>query len=61
MGPVKCPLPFLKGRHRWHLFVKTGHPTKLSRLLTGWENEKARFGLPSSVRITIDVDPDDMM
>lgn len=61
LGPALCPLPFLRANHRRHLFVKTRQTMRLGRMLSTWENGKARFGLPAKVKIVVDVDPDDMM
>jgi hypothetical protein len=33
----------------------------LVRMLTEWESAESRFKLPATVKIIIDVDPDDMM
>ena len=61
LGPAPCPIYRLRGRYRRHLFVKTKHIVKLVRSLTQWESREPRFRLPSSIRLTVDVDPDDMM
>jgi primosomal protein N' (replication factor Y) len=61
LGPAPCPLYYLRSRYRRHLLLKTGQPVRLVRMLTEWEAQQARFGLPSAVRVTVDVDPDDMM
>jgi len=61
LGPTPCPMYYLRGRYRRHLFVKTRQVVKFVRMLTDWENLEPRFKLPSSVKIVIDVDPDDMM
>ncbi|MDF1543475.1 MAG: primosomal protein N' [bacterium] len=61
LGPAECPLYYLRKQFRRHLFVKTKQPTKLTRMLTKWETAQPRFGLPASIKIVIDVDPDSMM
>ena len=61
LGPAPCPLYRLRGRYRRHLFVKTGQVVRFVRFLTEWESRAPRFKLPSSIRLTVDVDPDDMM
>ena len=61
LGPADCPIPRLRGQSRRHLIVRTDRPVPFVRMLTEWEREKRRFGLPGTVRITVDVDPDDMM
>jgi primosomal protein N' (replication factor Y) len=61
LGPAPCPLYRLRGRYRRHLIIKTGQITKFVKFLNDWENEQPGFGLPSSIRFTIDIDPYDMM
>jgi primosomal protein N' (replication factor Y) len=61
LGPAPCPLSYLKGQHRRHMFVKTRQISKLVDLLTRWEDREPRFKLASSVKLTIDIDPDSMM
>ncbi|MEA3297491.1 MAG: primosomal protein N' [candidate division Zixibacteria bacterium] len=61
LGPAPCPLYHLRGKYRRHLFAKTQQIVKFVRMLTEWENDEARFKLPSSIKLTVDVDPSDMM
>jgi primosomal protein N' (replication factor Y) len=61
LGPAPCPMYYLRGLYRRHLFVKTGRIQALTRALTAWEESESRFGVASTVKITVDVDPDDMM
>jgi len=61
LGPAPCPMYRLRGRYRRHVFVKTGTVVKFTRALTEWETAEPHFGLPSSIRIAVDIDPDDMM
>ncbi len=61
LGPTDCPLHLLRGQFRRHLFIKTNQTVRFTRMLTEWENKSARFELPSTVKIIVDVDPDDMM
>lgn len=61
LGPTACPIALLRGRARRHLIVKTAKTVAFIRMLTEWEAEKAKFGLPGKVRVAVDVDPDDMM
>ena len=61
LGPAPCPHAFLRGNYRRQLFAVTRQAMKLTRLLSEWENAQPRFGLPSSVKIVVDVDPDDMI
>jgi primosomal protein N' (replication factor Y) len=61
LGPAQCPLHLLRGQYRRHMFVKTTGVTKFVKMLGRWENSQGRFGLPSAIKIVVDVDPDDMM
>jgi primosomal protein N' (replication factor Y) (superfamily II helicase) len=61
LGPTACPISLLRGLHRQHLLIRTLRPLDLGRLLTAWEEEQSKFGLPATVKISVDVDPDDMM
>lgn len=60
LGPAPCPHYFVKGEYRRHLLVKSRQTTRLSRMLAEWEIGEARFGLPSSMNIRVDVDPVDL-
>ena len=61
LGPAPCPLYRLRGMYRRHLFVKTRQILKFIHFLTLWEQTDPRYSLPSSLRLTIDIDPYDMM
>ncbi len=61
LGPAPCPMPFLRGKARRQLFIRTKRVQAFTGMLRSWEEEQARFGLPSTVRLVIDIDPDDMM
>jgi len=60
LGPAPCPFYFLKGRYRRHMFVKTRQVVKLTGMLRDWERSSSHFGLPASIKVVVDVDPDDM-
>jgi len=61
LGPAPCPLYYLRKNFRRNLLIKTNQVIKLTGMLTAWEAEQARFGLPTTVKTIIDIDPDDMM
>ncbi len=61
LGPAPCPLYVLRGKYRRHLFVKTRQAVRLVRVLTNWEASEPKLGLPSAVKLIVDVDADDMM
>ena len=61
MGPAPCPLYYLRGHYRRQVLCKTTQVVRLVKTLTAWEEQSPRFGIPSRVNISVDVDPDDMM
>ena len=61
LGPAPCPLYLLRKSYRRHLIVKTNQQVAFTRMLTEWESAESRFKLPAAVKITVDIDPDDMM
>ncbi len=61
LGPTPCPIYFLRNRYRRHLFIKTNQVINFTKMLTSWEDIEPRFTLPATLRINVDVDPDDMM
>lgn len=61
LGPAPCPIEKVRGQYRWHLLLKTSQFTKLHPHLTRILEELERGGLPSSVRMLVNVDPVDMM
>ncbi|MBU8933901.1 MAG: primosomal protein N' [candidate division Zixibacteria bacterium] len=61
LGPAPCPLYFLRKKFRRNLLLKTNQVVKLTRMLTAWELDQPRFGLPTAIKVNVDVDPDDMM
>ncbi|MFH1688284.1 MAG: primosomal protein N' [bacterium] len=61
LGPAPCPLHRLQGRYRRRILLKTSRVVALVRGLTAWEERQPRFGLAATVRIVVDVDPDDLM
>ena len=63
LGPAPCAFHRLRGKFRRHIFAKVrpDHTPRFVRLLTDWELSQSRFGLPTAVQITVDVDPADML
>ncbi len=60
LGPSEAPLARLKGRTRWHLWLKGPERRELRRALhalVGGERAGSDAGLPPSVRVGVDVDP----
>ncbi|MDH4155712.1 MAG: primosomal protein N' [candidate division Zixibacteria bacterium] len=61
MGPAPCPMYYLRGSYRRQVLCKTTQIVKLVKTLTAWEERSPRFDIPSRIKISVDVDPDDMM
>jgi primosomal protein N' (replication factor Y) (superfamily II helicase) len=61
LGPAPCPVAVIRGQARRQLFVRTRQMVALTRMLTQWESESSRFGLPTKVKLQVDIDPDDVM
>jgi primosomal protein N' (replication factor Y) len=61
LGPAPCPLYNLRGLYRRHLFVKTVAVTRFVKFLSEWDKNEPNLGLPSRLKLTIDIDPYDMM
>ncbi len=53
-GPADAPLALVRGRRRKRFLVRAGREVDLQAFLAAW---RARIKAPSSVRVTIDVDP----
>jgi len=58
LGPATAPLTKVRGRYRWQLLLKSARRSDLHRLLIVYR-EKLR--LPAVVRLSIDIDPVDML
>jgi len=61
LGPAPCALYYLRNKFRRNLLLKTRQVMKVSRLIKDWELENKNFGLSSTIKVVIDIDPDDMM
>jgi len=53
-GPADAPLGLVRGRRRKRFLVRANRDVDLQGFLSAW---RARAKIPSSVRVTIDVDP----
>jgi primosomal protein N' (replication factor Y) len=53
-GPAPAPITILRGRHRRRFLVRSDRNVDLSAFLSAW---KERVKLPTSVRVTLDVEP----
>ena len=54
LGPSVAPMALLRGRHRRRFLLKTSRDVAVQPLLHAWLQQ---IGLPSSVRLQVDVDP----
>lgn len=53
-GPAPAPLLQLRGRYRYRFLIQAKRKIPVQRIIYQW---LSKFSIPSSVRITIDVDP----
>ncbi|MCI5219558.1 MAG: primosomal protein N', partial [Candidatus Electrothrix sp. LOE2] len=60
MGPVPAPLSMIKKRFRWQLLLKSRGPARLHQLCDLVMTEKKHV-CRTGVRMSIDVDPENMM
>jgi primosomal protein N' (replication factor Y) len=54
MGPAIPPFAMLRGKHRRRLLIQSSRKINLQKTLSDWI---ARIDVPSSVRLSIDIDP----
>jgi primosomal protein N' (replication factor Y) (superfamily II helicase) len=54
VGPAPAPLALLRGRHRRRLLMTADRRAPIQRILEDWISG---IDVPSSVRVTIDIDP----
>jgi primosomal protein N' (replication factor Y) len=54
LGPAPAPMAMLRGRHRHRLLVQARRASGLQDVLRNWLGE---VDVPSSVRVTVDIDP----
>jgi primosomal protein N' (replication factor Y) len=60
LGPAPAPMGRLRGRFRWQMLIKAQDAASLSRLLA-LARQGLNDALPPGVRLSIDVDPVNMM
>jgi primosomal protein N' (replication factor Y) len=58
LGPASAPLGMLRGRHRRQILLKAKQRTDLHNLIKA---TKQALKLPATVRLTVDIDPVDML
>jgi len=57
LGPVEAPISKMKGKFRWHLFLKTFSPYVHTQVLRNIQGIANRFLKTKAVTLTWDVDP----
>ncbi|UFS71970.1 primosomal protein N' [Geomonas sp. RF6] len=58
LGPISAPLGKVRGRFRWQILLKGKERPDLHKMLLALRHD---FTHPSTVRVTVDVDPVEMM
>ena len=53
-GPAPAPISILRGRHRRRFLVRSARHVDLSAYMADWTG---RLRLPSSARLSVDIDP----
>jgi primosomal protein N' (replication factor Y) (superfamily II helicase) len=61
LGPSPAPIEKLRGRYRWHLLIKSKSPKTLSRIATHLNSWKLTQRDIKEFRMTVDIDPIDML
>jgi primosomal protein N' (replication factor Y) len=61
LGPAPAPLPKIKNQFRWQLLIKTKSIIATTRLIRSLLEEERASKQKPAVRITVDVDPVDML
>jgi primosomal protein N' (replication factor Y) (superfamily II helicase) len=54
LGPAPAPLALLRGRYRFRFLIIASRQHDMQKLLRRW---LARVKIPSSLRLTVDIDP----
>ena len=57
LPPFSAPMPKKAGAYRWLLLIQHSSRRLLQQLLAQFEQDKANFAIPSSIRLSLDVDP----
>lgn len=61
LGPAPCVIEKVRGKARWRILIKTSHYLKIQPALSRLLDSFAEKGLPSNMRMLVNVDPVDMM
>ncbi|MDP2872679.1 MAG: primosomal protein N' [Bacillota bacterium] len=60
LGPAPAPLPRLQGRYRWNIVLKDSDPLRLAALASRVV-DRLEGRLPSGVRVSVDIEPQEML
>ena len=58
LGPTACPIEKIKSEYRWHILVKTGQGSLLTKLLTVLKKTVKK---DKHIKVIYDLDPQDML
>ncbi len=58
LGPAPAPMARLRGRHRYRLLVRADKSVSVQKTVSGWVNA---MKVPSTVRVYIDIDPQNFL
>ncbi len=61
LGPAPAPLSRLRGQFRWHLLLKGQSWQELHQLSRHLKEISAKPPFPSRIKLTVDVDPENML
>ena len=61
LGPAPAPLSRLRGKFRWQLLLKGGNLKALHDLTAGLLKINLGLGTKNAVKLTVDVDPENML
>lgn len=59
LGPINAPMAKKAGYYRWQLLIQSGSRAQLQRLLDHFDQQCQQQVIPSAVRLTVDIDPQD--
>ncbi len=61
LGPAPAPFARLRGRYRWQILVKSGAGEDLAVLLRSAQDEARGRRGPGELRVTVDIDPQNLL
>ena len=58
LGPATAPLGMIRGRHRWHILLKSPDRMALRKMI---QEFKSRYQAGGAVRMALDIDPQELL